>query len=194
MCYNIPVILKSKEGVIMSVCNMDCLNCIYSDCINDGDFTYEELSSPDFAVEVSREKELARMRSRRYSETHREEIRAKSLVYYYAHKEQVTARVRQWNKDNPLRVSAGKRKRWSNDPEKYRQKQREYRHKVNDSLPHCDSCEGCISVLNSKTRKGDEEIGHQRLCVPSLRLIDYKVSSSPRWCPIRGGEISDKDI
>ena len=26
----------------MSVCNMDCLNCIYDDCINDEDMTLEE--------------------------------------------------------------------------------------------------------------------------------------------------------
>lgn len=39
-----------------------------------------------------------------------------------------------------------KRRRWMNNPELYRQKQRDYRKRIKDNLPHCDECENCILV------------------------------------------------
>lgn len=76
-----------------------------------------------------------------------------------------------------------KRRRWINNPELYRQKQRDYRKRIKDNLPHCDECENCILV-----RKEKQE-GYRRLCVKELRLIEQKVSNSPQWCRLRREEV-----
>lgn len=72
-----------------------------------------------------------------------------------------------------------KRRRWHGDPELYRQKQRDYRQKIKDNLPHCDECENCILVRKDK---GD---GYRRLCISEMRLIEQKVSNSPHLCKKR---------
>lgn len=74
-------------------------------------------------------------------------------------------------------------RRWMQNPEFYRQKQRDYRNRVRENLPHCNQCKDCIMVRKDK---GD---GHRRLCVAELRLIEQKVSNSPHWCRLRKGGI-----
>ena len=72
-----------------------------------------------------------------------------------------------------------KRRRYNFNPELYRQKQRDYRKKISDNLPHCDECDRCILVMNQKGN------GYRRLCIDALRLIEQKVSNSPHWCKKR---------
>lgn len=72
-----------------------------------------------------------------------------------------------------------KRRRWKCNPELYRQKQRDYRKKIKDNLPHCDECDNCILVLKDKGE------GYRRLCISEMRLIEQKVSNSPHWCKKR---------
>jgi len=69
-----------------------------------------------------------------------------------------------------------KRRRWNANQEAYRQKQRDYRKRIVDSLPHCDECENCVLVRKDKGE------GYRRLCVREMRLIEQKVSNSPLWC------------
>lgn len=80
-----------------------------------------------------------------------------------------------------------KRRRWNANPTAYQQKQRDYRKRVASFLPHCDECEDCILVRKDK---GD---GFRRLCISELRLIEQKVSNSPRWCRKRGKNIGKAD-
>lgn len=72
-----------------------------------------------------------------------------------------------------------KRRRWTKNPQFYRQKQNDYRNKVKASLPHCNECESCILV------KKEKQDGYRRLCVEEMRLIEQKVSNSPHWCEKR---------
>lgn len=72
-----------------------------------------------------------------------------------------------------------KRRRWAIDPEKYRQKQRDYKNRIKSNLPHCDECENCILV------KKDKQDGYRRLCISKMRLIEQKVSNCPQWCEKR---------
>lgn len=69
-----------------------------------------------------------------------------------------------------------KRRRWRVNPESYRQKQRDYRKRIRDNLPHCDECKECILVRKDKGE------GFKRLCVVEMRLIEQKVANSPHWC------------
>lgn len=65
------------------------------------------------------------------------------------------------------------------NPELYRQKQRDYGKRIKDNLPHCDDCKNCILVEKEK------QDGYRRLCIDKMRLIEQKVSNSPRWCSKR---------
>lgn len=110
-------------------CHPDCFSCPYSDCIWDGmelsdynDNTIDDLNNP-----VDQSILKARARANRYAASHREEIRSYSLQWYYDHHEEQKARSRKWAQENKGRLAAAKRKRWAENPEYYRQKQREYR-------------------------------------------------------------------
>lgn len=75
-----------------------------------------------------------------------------------------------------------KRRRWNMNPELHRQKQRDYRSKIRENLPHCNKCDKCVLV---KKDKGD---GFRRLCILEMRLIEQKVVNSPHWCELRRNE------
>lgn len=78
-------------------------------------------------------------------------------------------------------VAMLKRRRWKNNPELYRRKQRDYRSRIKSNLPHCDECESCVLVRKEK------QDGCRRLCIDEMRLIEQKVSNSPQWCRKRKG-------
>lgn len=108
------------------VCNNDCFNCQHDDCIND------KLQYEDFHTnydEIDREKRLASERNARYRSTHKELLNQKSRDWNNCHKERVLETTKAWQKDNKQRIAANKRKRWADNPEYYRQKQRDYRAK-----------------------------------------------------------------
>lgn len=69
-----------------------------------------------------------------------------------------------------------KRRRWKNNPELMREKQNAYRKRQKSYFPHCTECSECILVHNA-TRDG-----MTRICLHDLRIIERKVSNSPRWC------------
>lgn len=69
-----------------------------------------------------------------------------------------------------------KRRRYRNDPEKYRFEARAYKEKRAANLPHCNSCEHCVLVKNTKND------GVTRICTVEMRMIEKKVSNSPQWC------------
>lgn len=110
-------------------CHPDCFSCHYADCMWDGIEIdeYRDTFIDDLNHPVNSSKQKARIRANRYAEKHREEIRAYSLKWYYDHHEEQKARGRKWARENKDRMAAAKRKRWAENPEYYRQKQREYR-------------------------------------------------------------------
>lgn len=69
-----------------------------------------------------------------------------------------------------------KRRRYHKNPEAYRQKQRDYRKRIKDNLPHCDECMFCVLVAKEK------QDGYRRVCITEMRLIEQKVANSPQWC------------
>lgn len=69
-----------------------------------------------------------------------------------------------------------KRRRYNREPQKYRDKQNEYRNKKKTELPICNECEYCILVQKEK------QDGHRRLCIKKMRLVEQKVTNSPQWC------------
>lgn len=72
-----------------------------------------------------------------------------------------------------------KRRRWNNNPDLYRQKQRDYRKRIRDNLPRCNECEECVIVKQTNKQ------GYYRLCIDNMQLIEQKVSNSPKWCKKR---------
>lgn len=110
-------------------CHPDCFACLYSDCIWDGmelaDYLDNSIDELNYPIDLSKQK--AHDRANRYAAKHRDEIRAYSLKWYYEHHEEQKARSRKWAHENKDRIAAAKRKRWAENPEYYRQKQRDYR-------------------------------------------------------------------
>lgn len=107
----------------------DCFSCSYPDCVWDTIEIqeYRDTAINDLNHPVAQNVLKARARANRYAAEHREEIRAYSLKWYYDHHEEQKARGRKWARENKDRMAAAKRKRWADNPEYYRQKQREYR-------------------------------------------------------------------
>ena len=104
-------------GTKKQVCNGDCFNCIYPDCIVDDHITKEEIAaSKELDREAkwqdkdNRERHLAEYRAahreeynayqnayqREWREAHREEHNAYHREYYAAHREEIAARRREW--------------------------------------------------------------------------------------------------
>ena len=104
------------------MCNYDCFNCQFSDCINDR-LEYEDFHT-DYD-EVDRLKRLASERNARYRATHKEILNQKSRDWNKANKERVNATSKAWAHENKQRIAANKRRRWAENPEYYLQKQRE---------------------------------------------------------------------
>lgn len=124
------------------MCNKDCFNCIYSDCIND------RLDAEDFKRDssddlLSHEKKLAKARNARYRENHQEELKRKSIAWNNANKERVLDTTKKWQQENKARISAMKRKRYAENPEYYRQKQNEYRQRKREEKLLNASC-ACV--------------------------------------------------
>lgn len=105
------------------ICNYDCFHCQYPDCIN------ERLEAADFMddAEMDRTKKLTKARNDRYRASHKKEVNARSRAWNEAHRERVKETTKKWQQENKQRVAARKRARWAENPEYYRQKQREYR-------------------------------------------------------------------
>lgn len=106
-------------------CHPNCFECPYLDCQWDG-FDIDDLRTFE-EYPVDYKTQMARDRANRYAAKNREKIRKASLDWYYAHHEEQKARSRKWASENKDRIAAAKRKRWAENPEYYRQKQREYR-------------------------------------------------------------------
>lgn len=110
-------------------CHPNCEQCPFEDCrwdgLESGDYQDDTVDKLNFSK--TREQQLAKARNDRYRERHKEEIRQRNLDYYYAHHEECKRRSREYQRNNTARAAANKRKRWAENPEYYRQKQREYR-------------------------------------------------------------------
>lgn len=107
-------------------CKPDCFHCPYTDCMYGG-MEQEDFQLEVMEEEIPREVRMARARANRYAKKNREKIRENSLKHYYEHREEYCERSRKWSHENKQRAAAMKRKRWAENPEYYRQKQREYR-------------------------------------------------------------------
>lgn len=165
-------------------CYPDCFSCPYVEC------RYDRLESDDFEPDqmedVPESVLKARARARKYANSHREENRERSRKWYAENKERDNERSKRWRQENKARIAARRRKNWSENPEKYRQMQRDYRKRVKESLPKCDECPQCTLV--HKERLDD---GFRRLCMIDMRLIERKVTTCPKWCRKRKEAVVD---
>lgn len=115
-------------------CHPNCENCPYADCEWDG-FEIEDSSIDTLLFPVSKEFQRERDRKNRYAKAHREKVREITRLHMLAHKEEYNKRSREWNHQNKDRVAANKRRLRANNPEYYRQKQRDYKARVEATDP-----------------------------------------------------------
>lgn len=129
----------------MAVCNKDCFNCIYPDCICDS------MDSADYKAAAARDKETgkkrryirradqiidtgerkeywklyyhenkerinARRRERRLENP--EKYRAESKRYYQGHREQCIEKAKEWSKNNKEKKRASSKKYYEKNKER----------------------------------------------------------------------------
>lgn len=144
-------------------CHPDCFQCPYPDCKYNGTLAGERVDV-NMTDGISREEYIRRKNEKRNGWK-------KDCSYPNCSECQYEDCI----VDNVNALL--KRRRYNANPEAYRQKQRDYRSRVAESLPHCDECNECTLV------KLDKGTGFKRLCVLEMRLILQKVTCCPQWCP-----------
>lgn len=126
------------------MCNRDCFNCPYEDCIEEG-MTYQEIldiEGRDRGQAATRTEKQTRKneRSKAYYVTHKEQYhenylkhRDERMAYYYDYyeknKEVVKARKKRYYEKNKEKVSAWKKKYYEKNKETILAKMKERRHK-----------------------------------------------------------------
>lgn len=103
------------------MCNMDCFNCVYADCINDTIGEHEGISDyytgakPSY-YSLHRAEALEKAKQRKAQQP--EKIRRQGRECYARHKEEYRAK----------KVAENRARYWDN-PEEARRKKREYYHR-----------------------------------------------------------------
>lgn len=108
------------------MCNKDCFNCPFDDCVND-DLSLEEYKEDITNTDIPKSLKLKRNRANRYVRNHKQEIAEYQKKRYAENKAKSNEQSSKWMKDNKDRVATAKRERYWSSPDYYRQKQREYR-------------------------------------------------------------------
>jgi len=98
----------------MTVCNRDCFNCPYEDCIVDG-MTLEEYAESrqrELTMHKTPAQKRAAAKRKAYYEANRDEIAAKKKAYYEANRDEIAAKQKAYyeaNRDKWKRYAANRR-------------------------------------------------------------------------------------
>ena len=138
------------------ICNKDCFNCPYEDCIEEHltleDYSLSKELDKDIIKEITprsvlrdRERKLSwyhknretqKVKSAEYREANRERLREVNRQYHAEHREEDNqrnlARYYTDHEDNKKKARDTKRAKYQENKEYYRQKQREYRQRVKE--------------------------------------------------------------
>lgn len=124
-----------------TVCNRDCFNCIYEDCIDDR-VTPEEYQR---SAAVDRQHALAKddqkQKARDYYLQNREKKLAAAKVYYQSHKKEAKAYLRKYRANNRELTNARQRAWYAKHREEILARQREQRLKKRREAQNADK--GC---------------------------------------------------
>ena len=112
------------------VCNRDCFNCVFEDCVLD------ELNHDDYKQSAAIEKELLFPQSAKqkkiaagkkaYYEANREKIAAGQKAYREANREKIAAGQKAYREANREKIAAGQKAYREANREKINQYMREY--------------------------------------------------------------------
>lgn len=105
------------------VCNHDCFNCVYEDCIADDPLTYDEIKLSDSFINMGGH---TRTYDRDYYQKNREKILEKRKEYYKKNKGKLNAYGREWRKKNRESVNARFRRYYELNKEKEIERHRIY--------------------------------------------------------------------
>ena len=99
------------------VCNMDCFNCKFSDCIND-DFSSLEERKQSNNIDIQNRQDGSIPRSTKYYREHPERCRAYQLKSINKHRDKVYERNRKYQQEHREEVLAQKRAYYKNNRER----------------------------------------------------------------------------
>ena len=110
-----------------SICNKDCLNCVFYDCINDtltaADYRAARELDEFIRPKTRKEKQIA-AKKREYREANREQIAAYQREYREANREQIAAKQREYYEANREQIAAKQREYYEANREQIAAKQK----------------------------------------------------------------------
>lgn len=115
------------------ICNKDCFNCPYKDCINDemDHEDYVEAAERDRNLKMMPEKVASRNKAHNsYYAKNRERILAKRKVYYEANREKITVWKKKYYAENREKVLAQQKVYYEANREKIAARKRMRRGRV----------------------------------------------------------------
>ena len=87
-----------------AICNKDCFNCTYEDCVLDTldaeDYALARKIEAEVILPKSKEQERSAAKQRAYREANRDEIAAKQRAYYEANRDEIAAKQRAYREAN----------------------------------------------------------------------------------------------
>ena len=102
----------------MSVCDRNCFNCVYEDCICD------DLNAEDYALQRKVEREIVIPKTRKEVRT-----AAKKKAYYEANRDEIAAKQKAYREANRDEIAAKQKAYREANRDKYNRYMREYYHK-----------------------------------------------------------------
>ena len=103
-----------------ALCDKDCFNCKFPDCIYDGldANDYAETSARDKILTQTPEQKKLAAQQRAYYEANKEKLAAQQRAYYEANKEKLAAQKRAYREANKEKLAAQKRAYYEANKEK----------------------------------------------------------------------------
>lgn len=109
------------------ICDKDCFNCKFPDCILDDSDAVDERVLCDLDKQIEKSmtaEELRKQKQREYGKR-----------YYQEHKEECRARAKEYQRTHRWQVKQTKRKWYINNKERVKQQHQEYyRRKTNEAM------------------------------------------------------------
>lgn len=134
---------STAAQVRSAVCNRDCFNCPFDDCVVD-DYTYDEVVE---ARERDKEYALTEMDNstrekvkknteylREYYQKNKDKIREYNRWYCEEHKDEMREYYRKYAQENKEAIKAYKREYYQKNREARKEYQREYRRRRKEAL------------------------------------------------------------
>lgn len=121
---------------MQNVCDMNCFECSFSDCIND-ELTASDYSSDEVEKFFKDKPTSSQLAKKRWRDKNKNYHSVYYQNYYKDKKDSEIERVLKWRAENRGRINARQKEKYYENIELSRQKQREYRARKKKEMEEC---------------------------------------------------------